>query len=374
MPRVPEVRFFEDRDGNSIAYSARGEGALVICPAWWVSHVESDWGQESFRAFFEALGEGLRVVRYDKPGVGLSDGSASGRTLGDEAALLSDLADELGATSYGLFAISSGGPPAIVHAADRPDRVGRLCFFGSYANGQTICPADVQRAVQTTIKAHWGLGSRAMADVFLPDEDREALAEFARYQRNAADVDAALDFLRLTYDMNAADRLGEVKAETLVLHRRKDRAVPFESARDLAKGITGARLTVLEGSAHVPWVDGASVARAANAFFRGRIDEEAAAPRPAPEGTFFDKENRRLMLAGAPVALTPLEFGVVSELTAAEGRVVTRDRLLAAVWGQPYEGSNRIDSLIRALRRKMGAHAAAIETVKGHGYRFAGWD
>ncbi|MHA7870938.1 MAG: alpha/beta fold hydrolase [Hyphococcus sp.] len=373
MSNAPDIRFFKDRDGHNIAYTCTGEGPLVICSAWWVSHVESDWAEDAFRAFFETLGQGLRVVLYDRPGVGLSDHPDKPRTLQSEAALLEDLAEELGDDQYALFAISCGGPPAILHAADHPERVRRLCFFGSYAQGQSICPAEVQAAVEATIKAHWGLGSRAMADIFLPDEDRKTLDAFARYQRNATDVEIALALLRLTYEMDAADRLGDIRAETLVLHRREDRAIPIESARMLAKGIPGARLLALDGRAHVPWVGGEPMARIANAFFRGLPTPPEAPERSSPATFRFDPLNRRLILAGAPVALTPLEFGVMVELTEANGGVVTRDRLLEAVWKQPFEGSNRIDSLIRGLRRKMGAHAAAIETVKGHGYRFTGW-
>ncbi len=373
MANSPDIRFFQDREGNNIAYVCVGEGPLVICPAWWVSHVESDWVEEAFRSFFETFGQGLRVVRYDRPGVGLSDPPDKSRTLEDEAALLEDLAKELGEPHYSLFAISCGGPPAILHAADHPENVRRVCFFGSYAKGQSICPPDVQVAVETTIKAHWGLGSRAMADIFLPDEDRKTVDAFARYQRNATNVETAADLLRLTYEMDVSDRLSDIRADTLILHRREDRAIPIESARTLAKGITGARLVALEGRAHVPWVGGEALARQANAFFRG-----LAAPTEAPVGqsedaSRFDVQNRQLIISGEPVTLTPLEFGVMVELTEANGNVVTRDHLLEAVWRQPFEGSNRIDSLIRGLRRKMGLHSAAIETVKGHGYRFTGW-
>lgn len=374
MQGAPEIRFFEDRQGNSVAYSVWGEGPLVICPAWWVSHVERDWGLDAFRNFFEVFGDGLRVVRYDRPGVGLSDRPKRPRTLADEAALLADLAAQLGETGYSLFAMSSGGPPAIVHAADYSERIQRLCFFGSYPKGEAICPPDVQRAVLATIKAHWGLGSRAMADIFLPDEDRETASAFARYQRNAADADTAAALLKLTYEMDASDRLGDVCAETLVLHRRNDRAIPFEEARALATGIAGARLVTLDGSAHIPWVEGDSMARAANRFFKGLADRQDAPLDLAVEANGLDAKGRRLILSGEPIALTPLEFGVMLELTAAAGDVVTRDHLLEEVWKQPFEGSNRIDSLIRGLRRKMGAHAVAIETVKGHGYRFAGWN
>ena len=45
--------------------------------------------------------------------------------------------------------------------------------------------------------------------------------------------------------------------------------------------------------------------------------------------------------------------------------------LLRDVWGYDYAGgSNVIEALITSLRRKLGDRAAAIETVRGVGYRF----
>lgn len=369
----PEIRFFRDRQGRNIAYSRLGEGPLVICPAWWVSHVEKDWSHVRFRDFFTRLGEGLTLVRYDRPGVGLSDASLGTPSLESEAALLADLIAELGAERYSFLAMSCGAPTAIVEAVRRPAAVERICFYGAYAQGQAICPAEVQNAVISAVKAHWGMGSRAIADIFFPDADRETLDGFARQQRESASVEAAAELLCLTYAMDARALLPQVQAESLILHRRQDRAIPFAAARELAAGIRGARLVTLEGRAHPPWLGGGEIARLANAFLRGH-EVAAEAGRGEPFDTCrLDDDNRCLVIEGEEVGLTPLEFALMRELTAAPKRVVTRDELLERVWRQPFEGSNRIDSLVRGLRRKLGPYAASVETVIGHGYRFIGW-
>jgi len=49
---------------------------------------------------------------------------------------------------------------------------------------------------------------------------------------------------------------------------------------------------------------------------------------------------------------------------------VTRDELLREVWKQPFGGSNVVDVVVRALRRKLGGSAWVIRTVKGHGYQY----
>jgi DNA-binding response OmpR family regulator len=50
---------------------------------------------------------------------------------------------------------------------------------------------------------------------------------------------------------------------------------------------------------------------------------------------------------------------------------VTRDELLDAVWEPGYEGgSNVVDVVVRALRRKLEDRASVLQTVHRVGYRF----
>ena len=90
--------------------------------------------------------------------------------------------------------------------------------------------------------------------------------------------------------------------------------------------------------------------------------------RPA-SGWQLVEESRGLVLDGRPIALSPLEYGVLLELVAARGAVVTRDELLTRVWKQRHTGSNVVDALVRLLRKKLGPYAGDVETVKGHGFR-----
>ena len=374
MSATPEIGFLRDRYGNSVAYAEHGEGPLVICPTWWVSHVEKDWRHESFRQFFERLGRGMRLVRYDRPGVGLSDRDVGPRTVEDEVALLGDIAEALGEPRYALFAVSCAGPIAIRHAVERPDRVSRICFYGSFLNGEDICTPEVQKAVCAVVLAHWGMGSRALADLFFPEAPRDILDAISDQTRDAASAQAAADLLDLTYSMRAADVVDALESQALVIHRSGDRAIPFAAGRMLASRLPRARFVTLDGSAHPPWLGGDDVADLSNAFLQGD-DAPVAKPGPIADAAecSFDEANRCLHIEGREVALTPLEFGVMRELVRAERQVVSRDALLDRVWNQPFEGSNRIDVVVSALRRKLGDWSASIETVTGHGYRFSNW-
>lgn len=89
----------------------------------------------------------------------------------------------------------------------------------------------------------------------------------------------------------------------------------------------------------------------------------------------LDLAGRRLLLDGRPVDLTPLELDLLSYLHEREGRVVRREALLEGVWGHRWRGGgNALEAAVSALRRKLGARAAALETVRGVGYRLAPLD
>jgi len=68
--------------------------------------------------------------------------------------------------------------------------------------------------------------------------------------------------------------------------------------------------------------------------------------------------------------LTPKEFLLLKALIQANGRVLSRDKLLDQVWGFDYYGDPRtVDVHIRRLRKKLNKWADFVETVKGFGYR-----
>jgi two-component system alkaline phosphatase synthesis response regulator PhoP len=68
--------------------------------------------------------------------------------------------------------------------------------------------------------------------------------------------------------------------------------------------------------------------------------------------------------------LAPKEFLLLKALIQANGRVLSRDKLLDQVWGFDYYGDPRtVDVHIRRLRQKLDKWADFVETVKGFGYK-----
>ena len=100
------------------------------------------------------------------------------------------------------------------------------------------------------------------------------------------------------------------------------------------------------------------------------VRESAAQPRPALVlgALRVDAGARRTWLHGEEVHLTPTEFDLMCALAAAPGEVLTRERLLADVWGWGGgAGATRtVDSHVKALRSKIGPER--VRTVHGVGY------
>ncbi len=73
--------------------------------------------------------------------------------------------------------------------------------------------------------------------------------------------------------------------------------------------------------------------------------------------------------AGRPISLTRKEFGVLEELLAADGGVVSAEDLLERVWDEHADPFSRtVTVTIGRLRAKLG-EPELIETVIGAGYR-----
>lgn len=90
----------------------------------------------------------------------------------------------------------------------------------------------------------------------------------------------------------------------------------------------------------------------------------------------LDAARHTVTVDGAPVDLTPREFEVLRVLLAHTGRVVTRGRLLRAVWGTAYSGEDHyVHVFVSQVRRKLaaadpgGTLGGLIVTEPGVGYR-----
>ncbi len=94
-------------------------------------------------------------------------------------------------------------------------------------------------------------------------------------------------------------------------------------------------------------------------------------------GLVIDRAGLTVTKRGTPIALPPTELRVLLELSAAPGRVLTREQLLASVWDHTFLGDSRlVDAAVGRLRAKIEdvpARPRYVQTVRGFGYRFGPW-
>jgi pimeloyl-ACP methyl ester carboxylesterase/DNA-binding CsgD family transcriptional regulator len=241
--------------GTTIAYATAGGGPFLLFLGGWLSHLELSWALPAERHLFEGLARGRTVIRYDRPGCGLSD-----RPTQASASLESELdvvAAVIAATEAGrvdVMASSLGVPVAVAWAARHPETVDRMVLYGGWARGTDLAPAPVREHVVGLVTSHWGLGADVLTDIFAPEASVGTRSALASYQRHASSAETAANLLELCYHIDVTDFLGQVTAPTLVMHREHDRAAPLEQARLIASRIPRARLRVLPGRSHVPYI------------------------------------------------------------------------------------------------------------------------
>ncbi len=108
------------------------------------------------------------------------------------------------------------------------------------------------------------------------------------------------------------------------------------------------------------------------AILRRREDSVAPPGTPIEIGDLkVDPIKHRVTVGGRPLHLTLTEFRILLHLLRQRGRVLSRGQILEAIQGNETVVIERtIDVHVASLRKKLGAHGARIETVRGIGYRF----
>ena len=83
----------------------------------------------------------------------------------------------------------------------------------------------------------------------------------------------------------------------------------------------------------------------------------------------IDESSRTVVAAGPPLDLTRTEFDLLVALARSPGHVLTKQQLLAQVWGYDAYDVHLVEVHISALRRKLNAQGKPlIQTVRGVGY------
>jgi two-component system phosphate regulon response regulator PhoB len=105
------------------------------------------------------------------------------------------------------------------------------------------------------------------------------------------------------------------------------------------------------------------------------LPAESARQRPAPVDVaelHVDIGARRVRVCDREIVLTVMEFNLLRILLERRELAVSRDDLLADVWGLSVRTRTRtVDTHVKRLRDKLGSAGKFIQTVRGVGYRFS---
>lgn len=234
----------------------------------------------------EAVAPHCRVVAMDNRDAGESEPETEYYGLADMAGDAVALLDALGIDRAHVLAHSMGSAIALQLALDHPTRVDRLVLVSpavdgepGHRAGEPLPPPDAWWVDDPVER-----GRRVLPEVVGPDyrarmseADVAAIAALERGNRTTwagmmrREAAAAGDDMILS-------RIAEIRTPALVIHGDADVPVPLEQAQALAAGIPGARLVVLPGVGHRPWVERPEPTTGAILSFL------SAAGEPAPAG------------------------------------------------------------------------------------------
>lgn len=99
-----------------------------------------------------------------------------------------------------------------------------------------------------------------------------------------------------------------------------------------------------------------------------KIDENSSYKT---DGIYFDFKSGELKIDDKDIELTRREIQFLEYLIKNKGIIFSREQLLNDVWGFDFEGDDRVvDTLVKRVRKKLGAYSDMIKTVRGMGYIF----
>ena len=256
-----EVRYA--RSGTvHIAYQVVGDGPidLVLVPGW-VSNIDVFWEEPALARFLRRLASFTRLILFDKRGTGLSDRVTDTPSLEERMDDVRAVMDAVGSERAALLGYSEGGVMCLMFAAMYPERTRALITMGCYTRRFRAddYPYGLTREESEVfigqLEREWG-GVFALEDR-APSRVADPLFRewWARMLRMSASPTAAAALTRANRSMDVRAVLPSIRVPTLLLHARGDRTLEVGHSEYMAERIAGAKLVVVEGNDHLPWLD-----------------------------------------------------------------------------------------------------------------------
>ena len=264
MAQAPRTRY-ASRGDLDIAYQVLGDGPvdLVVMPGPFIP-IDSVDAEPSMYRFFRRLSSFCRVIRFDHRGMGMS--SRIGADKITPACWAEDVVavmDAVGSERATIFGSGFTSMSALFLAADRPERVANLVIVNGAA--RTMWAPDYEVGAQrtgagpfTTVAVEPDAVEQGfdMLGIIAPSVagDRAFRAWWDGAGNRAASPSMARRSSQALVDADVRDKLPQITAPTLVLHRTDSAFVPVGHGRYLAEHIAGSRYVELPGADALYWV------------------------------------------------------------------------------------------------------------------------
>ena len=305
MTSPPETRWARTVDGACIAYQDIGEGPVTLLVVHgWVSHLEVYWEQPRYVRFLQRLSRNMRVLVFDKRGIGMSD-RVSGAP--DLSILLDDVRAVLDAAGVEKAALLGWGGPgpelAAIFAATYPERTVCLTLVGDMHERQEPdfpWGESPQRFEERLARDLRSWGTEAGAADFVrsgygedppdspPYNDPEFLRWNAKLARYAATPASYEEFSRMWYGTDVRPALRAISAPTACFFAVDD-PDDEDYARHQTSLIPGARAVPVATTTEVIWVpEPEPIVAAIEQFIASVRQEEAALDRMLATVLFTD--------------------------------------------------------------------------------------
>jgi proline iminopeptidase len=268
----PYVEPASMRDGLAVYSLGRGEPVLLFP----YPHAQTTMPMVQEPLAELLAGMGRRVITFDVPGAYRS----TREPVGDIDEVLRAADETLERLGIGgpvdVVGHSMGGLCALAFAVERSQQTRRLVLVGSMSGFPAVLRWGLPKTRVHVLHANywrlavWGLRVKSGRGSLATHKKLQNLMEGVSYhdpsfftplEIGADDYEQGVPIREVLWGRNMvrrlsyADRLGSVRAPTLVLVGRHDPEAPPPCSEELATGIPGAELVVFERSGHFPFIE-----------------------------------------------------------------------------------------------------------------------
>jgi pimeloyl-ACP methyl ester carboxylesterase/AraC-like DNA-binding protein len=254
-----EIRTCVAADGARIAYACSGSGFPLVKAQNWITNIQTDRTNPSYRHWIAEGSRSNLFVRSDMRGFGMSETDPPAFDFESMVGDLAAIVDNGGFDRFDLLGVAHGAPIAIAYAARHPERVRKLVLVNSFACGWRVRADPEEIAWRNSLmelnRREWAFRRSLLGEMFLtlyfPTADGEIIDWHNTHFAEFGPTERLLQMIELAADIDVREELPMIGAPTLVCHARQDGNAPLTAGRAVADGIAGAKFVELDSPNHI---------------------------------------------------------------------------------------------------------------------------